>query len=174
MPKRCFHSNSSSSPIAKSVPRSVANTDSSSSGHSMAASAERMASTSSRSWNVRPPTSTCADAARLQRADVWLRHVLTKADEAPEQQADMTRRPHAPARSPLRSVTIHPLSLTSQSTNAAVASGSERSISLLDTFRSRTGLAGPAARPPTAVVAKPTGAAGAERSSPATWRRRRS
>ena len=50
----------SSSPIANSAPRSVANTDSSSSGHSTAASAARIVSTSSRSWNDLPPTSRCA------------------------------------------------------------------------------------------------------------------
>ena len=48
-----------SSSIAKSEPFSVANTDSSSSGHSIAASAARIVSTSSRSWNALPPTSRC-------------------------------------------------------------------------------------------------------------------
>ena len=43
------HSSRSSSLIAKNGPRSVANTDSSSSGHSTAASAARIASISSRS-----------------------------------------------------------------------------------------------------------------------------
>jgi len=58
-PRRCRNSTRCSSSIAKSDPFSVANTDSSSSGHSMAASAARTVSTSSRPWNALPPTSRC-------------------------------------------------------------------------------------------------------------------
>ena len=59
VPNRCRNSSSCSSSIAKSDPLSVANTDSSSSGHSIAASAARIVSTSSRPWNALPPTSRC-------------------------------------------------------------------------------------------------------------------
>ncbi len=54
----CRKARSASSPRAKSGPRRVAKTLSSSSGHSIAASALRSAMISSRSWNERPPTST--------------------------------------------------------------------------------------------------------------------
>ena len=50
------------SEIAKSEPCSVANTESSSSGHSMAVSAVRSVSTSSRWWNDLEPTSKCGSA----------------------------------------------------------------------------------------------------------------
>ena len=83
----------------RNAPRNVANTDSSSSGHSIAARAERIASTSSRSWNVSPADKHVADAARFEGADVRLRDVFAKADEAPEQQADVSRghaRPERP------------------------------------------------------------------------------
>ena len=87
-PKRYAHSSRSSSLIAKKGPRSVANTDSSSSGHSTAASAARIASISSRSWKA-PAHEHVRNAARLERLDVGPRHVRLPADETPEEQADV-------------------------------------------------------------------------------------
>ena len=88
---RCRYSRSSSSPIANSAPRSVANTDSSSSGHSMAVSAARSVSISSRSWKARPPTSRCR-MPRASRASTYARVTSRPvAHETPEQQADVAR-----------------------------------------------------------------------------------
>ena len=71
-PNRCRNSSRCSSSMAKSEPFSVAKTDSSSSGHSIAASAARMVSTSSRPWNALPPTSRCG-MPRASIASVYAR-----------------------------------------------------------------------------------------------------
>ena len=108
---------SASSASAKSGPRSVAKTESSSSGHSIAASAFRSATTSSRLWNERPPTSTCGDAPLLERAHVGARHVLAEARRSGG--TGGTRGAPRWARvCPSRSVIVQPLSRISQSTNA--------------------------------------------------------
>ncbi len=67
------------------------------------------------------------DAARLERLDVGARDVGLPAHEAPEEQADVLGR-DLDGRAPLRSVTFQPLWLTSQSTKAPTASGSDCSI----------------------------------------------
>ena len=144
------HSSSSSSPMAKSGPRSVANTDSSSSGHSIAASAARIASTSSRSWNALPPTSTCG-MPRASSASTYGRVTsFAEADEAAEQQADVLRGDRRRGLRRSRSVTVQPLSLTQPVDERADGVGQR----LLDrpgrgrTARCRTARAPAARRPP--------------------------
>ena len=88
---RARHASSASSVSAKSGPRSVAYTESSSSGHSIAASALRSAITSSRSWNERPPTSTCGMRRASSARCVGARDVVAEVLEAPEQEADVAR-----------------------------------------------------------------------------------
>ena len=72
-------------------PRSVANTDSSSSGHSMAASAARSVSISSRLVEGPAADQHVRDAARFERVDVRLRRRPAVADEPAEQDADVSR-----------------------------------------------------------------------------------
>ena len=74
-------------------------------------------------------------AAGLERAHVRLRDVLAEAEEPSKEDADVPRRDVGPGASPVRSVTFQPLSLTSQSTNAPTASGSDSSIVIAETFR---------------------------------------
>ena len=123
----CQYSSSASSPIANSAPRSVAYTFSASSGHSIAASAARSVSTSSRSWNERPPTSRCG-TLRASSASTYGRVMSSpQLDEAAEQDADVPRldrhlRP--PCLAPLGD---RPAALaTSQCTHAPTASGKRR------------------------------------------------
>ena len=78
-------------------------------------------------------------AARLERADVGLRHVLAEAEEAPEQDADVARLDFDAGSSPARPLTFQPLSLTSQSMNAPTASGSDCSIFIADMLRTPYG-----------------------------------
>ena len=78
-PKRCFQSSSSSSPIANNDPRSVANTDSSSSGHSIAASAARMRLDLFAIVERLAADEHVLHAARFQRLHVRHRHVVAKA-----------------------------------------------------------------------------------------------
>ena len=91
----------------------------------------RRLSTSSRAWNDLPPTEQVGDAARLQGLDEGPGDVLVEAREAPEEEAHVARRRGARARSGRsRSVTRQPLSLSSQETKAATASGSEAFIAV--------------------------------------------
>ena len=89
-------------------------TFSASSGHSTAASAARSVSTSSRSWNDRPPTSRCG-TLRASSASTYGR-VMSVRDlrEAAEEDADVPRLDgHQPRTRPSRrSVTVQPLSRT--------------------------------------------------------------
>ena len=97
---------------------------SSSSGHSIAASALRTARDLFALVERAAADEHVRDAARLERAHVRPRHVAPEALEAPEQQADVARRDRH-ARSLPRSVTVQPLFVTSQSTNAPTASGND-------------------------------------------------
>ena len=97
-------------------------------------------------------------AARLERLHVGPRHVLHVAAalvvdarvEAAEQQADVARRARrARSSGRSRSVTVQPLCVTSQSTNAPTASGSESVTAFFVTCRaSRSAAARAAPRPP--------------------------
>jgi hypothetical protein len=115
--------------MAKSAPRSVAYTLSASSGHSIAASAARSVSTSSRSWNDRPPTSRCG-MLRASSASTYGR-VMSSWNFTNRRNRMQTCRAStgtcrtSPSR---RSVTRHPLWCTSQSTQAPTASGRDFSI----------------------------------------------
>jgi hypothetical protein len=72
------------------------------------------------------------DVPCLERLDIRERDVFAKADESPMQTcfAATGTRP-----SPARSVTFHPLSFTTQSTNAPTASGSDFSIAIAEILR---------------------------------------
>ncbi len=124
--KRSRNARSAPSASAKNGPRSVANTARSSSGRSIAARALRSASTSSRAWNALPPIRTCgrwrASSARTYAC------VTSVRNERKRRKSKHTWRGAIGTRDPSGALTVQPLSRTSQSTKAAVASGSERSI----------------------------------------------
>ena len=155
---------STSSPSAKSGPRSVANTASSSSGHSIAASAVRSAIDLLALVERAAADQHVRDAARLERAHVRRASRRSpNALEAPEQQAHVARLRPARARPARAPSTVQPLSRTSQSTNAPTASGSDSSIAhFAISCRSRRTAAAPAARRPRAA-SRVVGATGVER-----------
>ena len=141
----CRSSSSVSSPTANSAPRSVAYTFNASSGHSIAASAARSVSTSSRSWKDRPPTSRWGTHAPRGR-QVATGDVVGELDEAAEEDADVPRLDRHELGAPFRrSETFQWLSSSSHWIQAPTASGSEASMAGMVTFlfpyRSGTGRA---------------------------------
>ena len=72
-------------------------------------SALRTACTSSRSWNERPPTSTCGIRRASSARTYGAREVVAEALEALEQQADVARADRRRGSARSRSVTVQPL-----------------------------------------------------------------
>ncbi len=103
-------------------------TDSSSSGHSIAASAVRSVSTSSRSWKLLPPTSRCGNP---RASSAWTYGRVTSTVGPSNVRVSKRRNKRHTSRASIgqrsvgrsRSVTVQPLDLTSQSTKAATACG---------------------------------------------------
>ncbi len=119
--------------IANSDPFSAAKTDSSSSGHSMALSAARSASTSSRLWKDLEPTSRCG----ISRASRLLTY--SRVMSAPKFVNRRNRMQTCRCDSGTNvagssgSRTFHPLSRMSHSTNATIAPGRHSLIASFDT-----------------------------------------
>ena len=100
-------------------PCSVANSDSSSSGHSMARQRRAQRLHLLALVERFRPHQQVRNVARFEAAHIVAGEVLAPVDEAPEQQADVARREPAPGFSESSaSRTFQPLSWTSQSMNA--------------------------------------------------------
>ena len=157
-PKRCVHSSSSSSPIAKKGPAA-----------SRTPTARRRATRSPRAprGSPRPPRARgtpCRRPARggcrgLERVDVRPRDVVCQLMKRRKSRQMCLARHLRRARSPLRSVTFQPLWRRIQSTNAPTARAATARSPTPDSSATRRAPAPAARRPP----ADPGSAADAER-----------
>ena len=111
-------------------------------------------STSSRSWNVLPPTRTCRDAARLERLHVRLRHVFAEAEKPAEQDADvlgsdLDRRVARPLRNLPSALVDHPVDERAHRIRKRLLDRDRRYVA-----SARTARAPAARRPPAATTSR--------------------